>query len=171
MKKILAILVLGIFMTSCNQEKTAYVDTSKLIQEYKEMKDVEAEFTTKSDSVRQQLDAAASEFQKQVQEYQANMNTMSQTERQEKEQELMRQQQMLQQQQQSQGGQLRAQSDAAVDSIVSKVKDYVQDYGQENGYTYIFGSNDAANSIMFAKDGKDLTEEILEKLNADYETE
>ncbi|MDT0647231.1 OmpH family outer membrane protein [Zunongwangia sp. F260] len=171
MKKILAILVLGIFMTSCNQEKTAYVDTSKLIQEYKEMKDVEAEFTAKSDSVRQQLDAAASEFQKQVQEYQANMNTMSQTERQEKEQELMRQQQMLQQQQQSQGGQLRAQSDAAVDSIVSKVKDYVQDYGQENGYTYIFGSNDAANSIMFAKDGKDLTEEILEKLNADYETE
>ena len=171
MRKILAILVLGILMTSCNQEKTAYVDTSRLLQEYKEMEDVEAEFTTKSDSVRQQLDAAAREFQQKVQEYQSNMNTMSQTERQEKEQELMRMQQMLQQQQQSQGGQLRAQSDAAVDSIVNKVKDYVQQYGEENGYTYIFGSSDSANSIMFAKDEKDLTEEILEKLNADYEAE
>lgn len=157
-------------MTSCDQEKTAYVDTSKLIQEYKEMKDVEAKFTSKSDSVRQQLDAAAGEFQKEVQEYQSSMNTMSQSQRQEKEQELMRKQQMLQQQQQSQGGQLRAESDAAIDSIVTKVKSYVQEYGEENGYTYIFGSNDAANSIMYAKDGKDLTQEVLEKLNADYET-
>ncbi|MDT0689616.1 OmpH family outer membrane protein [Salegentibacter sp. F188] len=169
MKKILAILVLGMIMTSCDQEKTAYVDTSKLIQEYREMEDMEAEFTTKSDSVRQQLDAAASEFQQEVEEYQANMNTMSQSDRQEKEQELMRKQQMLQQQQQAQGGQLRAQSDAAVDSIVKKVKNYVQEYGEENGYTYIFGSNDSANSIMFAKDGKDLTQEILEKLNAEYD--
>lgn len=161
------ILVLAVFLTSCNQEKTAYVDTTKLIQEYKEMKDVEADFTTKSDSVKRQLDSIARTFQQEVQAYQAEMNSMSQTQRQEKEQELMQKQQRIQQQQQMQGNQLREQSDAVIDSIVDKVKDYVAEYGEENGYTYIFGSNESAN-IMYAKDGKDLTQEILDNLNEKY---
>ncbi|WP_373057234.1 OmpH family outer membrane protein [Zunongwangia sp. H14] len=170
MKKFLAVLVLGVLFTSCNQEKTAYVDTTKLIKEYKEMEEVQAEFTSKSDSVRAQLDSAARAFQQEVQAYQSEMNSLSQGQRQEKEQELMRKQQMLQQQQQMQGGQLREQSDAVIDSIVTKVKDYVRNYGEENNYTYIFGSNESAN-IMYAKDGKDLTEEILEKLNSEYSAE
>lgn len=167
MKKLLMILVLAVFLTSCNQEKTAYVDTTKLIQEYKEMKDVEAKFSTKSDSVREELDAVAKVFQEEVQAYQSEMDAMSQAKRKEKEQELMQKQQRIQQQQQMQGNRLREQSDAMIDSVVNKVKDYVGDYGKENGYTYIFGSNESAN-IMYAEDGRDLTQEILEKLNKDY---
>ncbi|HZJ36459.1 MAG TPA: OmpH family outer membrane protein, partial [Gillisia sp.] len=37
-----------------------------------------------------------------------------------------------------------------------------------NNYTYIFGSNESAN-IMYAKEGLDITEEILGKLNASIE--
>lgn len=170
MKKILAIGVLALCLTSCDQQKTAYVDTTKLIQEYKEMKDVEAKFNTKSDSVRQELDSVARAFQKEVQEYQSSSKSMSQSQRQQKEQELMRKQQQLQQQQQLRGGQLRKESDAVIDSIVTKVKDYVKDYGKEHDYTYIFGSNESAN-IMYAKDGLDITDEILEKLNDNYSKE
>ncbi|HSP12779.1 MAG TPA: OmpH family outer membrane protein [Salegentibacter sp.] len=167
MKKIFLLAALAVFFVSCNEEKTAYVDTTKLIQEYQEMKDVEAEFNEKSETVKGELDSAASAFQSEVQEYQAQMNSMSQAQRQEKEQELMQKQQQLQQQQQQRGGVLRQESDAAIDSIVEKVKSYVEEYGEENGYTYIFGSNESA-SIMYAKDGLDLTEEILEELNASY---
>ncbi|WP_345741546.1 OmpH family outer membrane protein [Salegentibacter mishustinae] len=167
MKKLLMILVVAVLLTSCDQEKTAYVDTTKLIQEYKEMKDVEADFTSKSDSVKRQLDSIARGFQQEVQAYQQEMNSMSQAQRQEKEQELMQKQQRIQQQQQMQGSRLREQSDAVIDSIVDNVKDYVADYGEENGYTYIFGSNESAN-IMYAKDGKDLTQEILDNLNKTY---
>jgi outer membrane protein len=167
MKKLLMILVLAVFLTSCNQEKTAYVDTTKLIQEYKEMKDVEANFSTKSDSVKSQLDSIARVFQQEVQAYQQEMNSMSQAERQEKEQELMQKQQTIQQQQQMMGNQLRSESDAVIDSIVNKVKDYVKVYGEENDYTYIFGSNESAN-IMYAEEGLDITEVILEKLNEGY---
>ncbi len=167
MKKLLMVVLLAAGLTSCNEQKTAYVDTSKLIQEYKEMKEVEAEFTAKSDSIKGELDTMAQDFQKEVQDYQANMNSMSVDKRKEVEQNLMRKQQMIQQQQQMRGNQLREESDTVIDSIVSKVKDYVKDYGKDNGYTYIFGSNESAN-IMYAKDGLDITEEILEKLNAEY---
>jgi outer membrane protein len=102
-----------------------------------------------------------------VQEYQANMNGMSTAQRQEKEQELMAKQKTIQQQQQTMGNQLRQESDVVIDSIVTKVKDYVKEYGKDNNYTYIFGSNESAN-IMYAKDGLDITDEILEKLNASY---
>ena len=165
MKKLFFLLFLGVLFTSCNEDKTAYVDTTRLIKEYSEMKEVESEFTSRSEKVKQQLDSVAKGFQQEVMEYQENMATMSQAERQAKEQELMQKQQMLQQQQQMTSGQLRQESDAVVDSLITKVKDFVKDYGKENDYKYIFGSNESAN-IMYAEEGLDITDEILEKLNA-----
>lgn len=167
MKKLLLVVLIAAGLTSCTEQKTAYVDTTKVIKEYREMKEVEAEFTSKSDKVKGELDSLAASFQKEVQEYQAGMNAMSTEERQAKEQELMAKQQTIQQQQQMMGNQLRQESDVVIDSIVNKVKEYVKEYGKDNDYTYIFGSNESAN-IMYAKDGLDITEEILEKLNENY---
>lgn len=167
MKKLLLVVLIATGLTSCTEQKTAYVDTTKIIKEYREMKEVEEEFTSKSDKIKTQLDSLAQSFQKEVQEYQANMNGMSTEQRQQKEQELMAKQQTIQQQQQMMGNQLREESDVVIDSIVTKVKEYVKEYGKENDYTYIFGSNESAN-IMYAKDGLDITEEILEKLNESY---
>lgn len=166
-RRFIGISAMAILMVSCNEQKTAYVDTTKIVQEYKEMKDVEAEFTSKSDSVRKKLDSVARVFQQEVQAYQSEMNSMSQADRQQKEQELMQKQQMLQQQQQMQSTRLREESNAVMDSIVTKIKDYVKDYGKENNYTYIFGSNESAN-IMYAEEGLDITQDILKELNEDY---
>jgi outer membrane protein len=167
MKKLLMVILVAAGLTSCDKQKTAYVDTTKLIKEYTEMKEVEAEFTTKSDMVKSRLDSLAGSFQQEVQEYQQNMGTMPPAQRQEVEEVLMRKQQAIQQQQQQMGNQLRQESDVVIDSIVSRVKEYVKDYGKENGYTYIFGSNESAN-IMYAEEGLDITQEILDNLNKGY---
>lgn len=166
-KKIIGIAAFAILMVSCNEQKTAYVDTTVLIKEYKEMKDVEAKFTSRSDSMRKQLDSVAQVFQQEVQAYQSQMNSMSETERKAKEQELMQKQQMLQQQQQMVGNRLREESNTVMDSLVTKIKDYVKEYGKENDYTYIFGSNESAN-IMYAEEGLDITQNILTELNEGY---
>lgn len=164
MKKIVVALFLGAVFTGCNNDKTAYVDTTKLIQEFSEMKEVEATFNERSIKLKQELDSVARGFQQEVKEYQENMATMSQAERQATEKELMQKQQILQQQQQMKSGQLRQESDEVVDSLITKVKDFVKAYGEDNDYTYIFGSNESAN-IMFAKEGLDITEEILAEMN------
>ncbi len=169
-KQIIGVAAIAMMLVSCSEQKTAYVDTTKLIEEYKEMKDVEAEFTSKSDSVRQQLDSVARAFQQEVQAYQSGMNSMSDAQRQEKERELMQKQQMLQQQQQMQSNRLREESAVVMDSLVEKVKGFVKNYGEENNYTYIFGSNESAN-IMYAKEGLDITEDVLTKLNEEYGVE
>lgn len=168
MKRLLAVLLLGTALTGCSDDKTAYVDTTTLIQEYAEMKEVEARFTSRSEVMQREFDSIARGFQEDVQAYQEEAESMSQAQRQEMEGQLMQRQQSLQRQQQQMGGSLREESDQVIDSIVIKVKDFVKDYGQENDYTYIFGSNESAN-IMYAEEGLDITDEILEKLNAEYE--
>lgn len=164
MRKLIAVLALGVFLTGCTEEKTGYVDTSRLLQEYSEMKEVETEFTAKSESLKTELDSVARLFQAEVRTFQENMATMSKAEQEEAQMEFMRKQQMLQQSAQMKSNQLRAESDEVIDSLVTKVKDFVADYGKDNGYTYIFGSNESAN-IMYAKEGLDITDEVLEQLN------
>lgn len=166
-KRFIGIAAVAIMLVSCNEQKTAYVDTTVLIKEYNEMKEVEADLTSKSDSARAQIDAVAKEFQQEVQAYQSQMSSMSDADRQAKEQELMQKQQMLQQQQQMVGNRLREESNTVMDSLVKKVKDYVKDYGKENNYTYIFGSNESAN-IMYAEEGLDITQDILSEMNEEY---
>jgi outer membrane protein len=170
MKKILFLFSLGAILVSCDNDKTAYVDTTRLIQEYSEMKEVEAKFTTRSEELKKELDSVARGFQEEVMEFRENAATMSQAEKDAAQSELMQKQQMLQQQQQLRSGQLRQESDVVIDSLITKVKDFVKTYGEENDYTYIFGSNESAN-IMYAKEGLDITNEVLEELNAGVEVE
>jgi outer membrane protein len=164
MKKIFLVLSMGAIFASCNNQKTAYVDTTVLIQEYSEMKEVEADFSQRSESLKRELDSAAQGFQQEVMAFRDNAATMSEAERQAAQDELMRKQQMLQQQQQMRSGQLRQEGDQVIDSLITKVKDFVKVYGEENDYTYIFGSNESAN-IMYAEEGLDITQEILKELN------
>ncbi|TXK78949.1 OmpH family outer membrane protein [Mesonia sp. K4-1] len=164
MKKVILLVFGAVVLSSCNQEKTAYVDNSQLIQDFKEMKSTEAKFTKKSEKLKKELDSVAQQFQLEVQQYQQQSASLSSAEKQEKESMLMQKQQQLQRQQQMQSNQLREESDVVIDSLITKVKDFVADYGEKNGYTYIFGSNESAN-IMYAKEGRDITEEVLKALN------
>lgn len=169
MKKLFAVLILGAAFTGCTEQKTGYVDTTRLLQEYSEMKVVENEFTAKSESLKSELDSVAQLFQQEVVAFEENMATMSRAEQEETQMEFMRKQQMLRQSAQMKSNELRTESDAVIDSLVTKVKDFVADYGEDNEYTYIFGSNESAN-IMYAKEGLDITDEVLQALNKGTDT-
>ena len=164
MKKTILSLAVIVSLISCQQEKTAYVDNTVLIQDYYKMQQTEARFDKKSQAMSDELDSVAREFQKEVQEFQEGMDKMSTQDRERRQGELMQKQQRLQQEQQQKSQMLRQESDQAIDSLITEVKDFVGEYGKERGYAYIFGSNESAN-IMYAKEGLDITDEILEKLN------
>jgi outer membrane protein len=50
------------------------------------------------------------------------------------------------------------------EELVKEVRRKVATYGEENNYVYIYGSNETAN-ILYAKEGKDITEELIEYIN------
>ena len=63
--------------------------------------------------------------------------------------------------------QLQKTSQTEMDSLVSKVKREIKAYGEANGFTYILGGGDGG-SVLYGKDGQDLTAELLKILNDKY---
>jgi len=58
-----------------------------------------------------------------------------------------------------------------IDSSIVEVVDFVNSYAKTNGYSYIFGTSDVSRSVMYGEETNDLTETILEALNAAYKEE
>jgi outer membrane protein len=63
--------------------------------------------------------------------------------------------------------QLQQESGVEMDSLVVNVKKFIKDYGKQKGYSYIFGTGEAA-SILYAEDKYDITKEIIQLLNDKY---
>ncbi|WP_405208918.1 OmpH family outer membrane protein [Aquimarina sp. LLG6339-5] len=160
----IAVAIIG--LTSCNQqiEKTGFVNNTKVVSDFNEMKTAKEKWTKKNNEVRAELEEKAKQFQIEVQGYQNIMKSMSQTNREKKEQELMVKQQGLQREQQTRMQEIQQGSQAEIDSIISKVEGFIKEYGKKNGYTYIYGETEVKN-LFYAKEELNLTEKIIEELN------
>ncbi len=155
MKKSLLILALAISIVSCDKKaevkevKTAYVDTSELMKEYTEAKDLEAKYKAQAQEKGRQLEAEINRFKQEASNFQAQA------------------QQQLGYAQQALSQQLQMESGKEMDSLVSGVKKFIKAYGKEKGYAYIYGTGDAA-SILYAEDKFDITKDIIKALNEKY---
>lgn len=164
---VLGLVILG----SCQQpEKMGYVDNVKLINEYQEKKDIENRLNLKIAAFEKRTDSLRKVFQLDVNEAEIKARSMSQANIQKLSQELQERERILSQRVQLEQDEISRESRALNDSLVKKVKDFVKDYGATNGYTYILGSNDAG-SVLYGKDEHDLTQTILDLLNADYKAQ
>lgn len=170
MKNIIYLLLVAVIITSCQKEKKiGYLDNGTVINEYQEKKDVEAKFQTKEDVWKKKADSIGQAFQLEVQQTQITARKSSQKKAQELMSGLQQKQQVLQQQMQFEQQQLGQAFQTEIDSLIVKVKDFVKDYGKTNNYTYILGTSDAAASVLYGSEENDLTQTILDALNANYE--
>ena len=64
--------------------------------------------------------------------------------------------------------QLQQESSVEIDSLVIGYRKMLKEYGKEKGYDYIYGSGDAAPSILYAKDSYDITKDIIKMINDKY---
>jgi outer membrane protein len=173
MKKSLLIIALSISIVSCNKTaevkevKTAFVDTSVLMKDYTEAKDLEAKYKAKSEEKGRELEAEINRFKQDAANFQNQAQANGQAWAQQKGAELQRREQQLAQVQQSLSQQLQQESSVEMDSLVKGVKTFIKSYGKEKGYAYIYGTGDAA-SILYAEDKYDITKEIVKALNDKY---
>jgi outer membrane protein len=175
MKKSLVIIAIAFSIISCNKTaevastKTAYVDTSKLMIEYTEAKDIEAKYKAKSEEMGRELETEISKFKAEAASFQKDAQMNGQAWAQQKGAELQKREQQLQYAQQSIAQQLQQESGVEIDSVVSEVKKFIKSYGKEKGYAYIYGTGDAA-SVLYAEDKYDITKEMIKLLNDKYKS-
>ena len=170
MKNFFVIILTVVLFTSCEQQKIGYVDNVKLINEYQEKVDLEARLQIKITAFQKRTDSLRQVFQLEINEAEIQARKMSQEDLQKLSQELQQKEQMLSQRVQFEQQQITQESQATNDSLVKKVKGFVNTYGKTNGYSFILGSNEAG-SVMFGKEDSDLTQTLLDALNADYSKE
>ncbi|MBC3759896.1 OmpH family outer membrane protein [Hyunsoonleella sp. SJ7] len=169
MKHIFYTGLLLLVLASCQKpNKIGYIDNSVVINEYQEKKDIEARFKGKEQLFTKRFDSIEEAFQFEVQKFQVRASKMSQKKAQERYEELGKLKQINDQQKQSEAQALTLAFQTEIDTLIVKVKDFVKDYGKQNGYTYILGTSDAAASVLYGTDDNDLTQTILEALNASY---
>ena len=173
MKKVLVIIALSISVIACDKKaevkevKTAYVDTSKLMSEYTEAKDLEAKYKAQAEEKGRLLEAEINRLKQEASNFQAQAQANGQAWAQQKGAELQKREQQLGYAQQQLSQQLQQESGKEMDSLVSGVKKFIKSYGKEKGYSYIFGTGDVA-SVLYAEDKYDITKELIAALNEKY---
>jgi outer membrane protein len=176
MRKIIIVAAMAFFAFSCNKTaettsvKTAYVDTSKLMEEYTEAKDIEAKYKAKSDEMGKELQEEIARFKAEASAFKTNAQLKGEAWAQQKGMELQKREQQLSYAQNALLQQLQQESGTEMDTLVKSVKKFIKDYGKEKGYDYIYGTGEAV-SILYAKDQYDITPEILKLLNEKYKSE
>lgn len=178
MKKSLVVIALALSVISCNENKpaatvkevkTAYIDTSKLMKEYTEAKDVEEKFKSKSDEMGHKLELEIKRFKADAADFQKNAQANGQLWAQQKGMSLQKREQELQYTQQMMAQQLQQEMGTEMDSLVSGIKKFIKSYGKEKGYSYIYGTGESA-TILYAEEKYDITDEIIKLLNDKYKS-
>ena len=171
MKSFIGLLLTAIMLVSCSQEKIAYIDIDQVLNEYDGAKAAQEAMRAQSEEMAKQLDEIFAPFQQKVQEFQKNQASMSASARAAKEQELMQEQQMLQQRQQMAQQAVQAEGQKKMDEINEDIEGFLETYAQSNGYAYILGTSPQTKSIMYGPADGDITDAVIEALNAAYTPE
>jgi outer membrane protein len=175
MKKVVLFIAMAISVVACNKTaevkefKTAYVDTSVLMKEYTEAKDLEAKYKAQSSEKGRQLEAEINRFKQEASNFQAQAQANGQEWAQKRGAELQKREQELGYAQQALAQQLQQQGGAEMDSLVLGVKKFIKSYGKEKGYSYIYGTGDAA-TVLYAEDKYNITKEVVKALNDKYKS-
>jgi outer membrane protein len=175
LKKTAAVIVIAISIFSCNKKtaevkelKTAFVDTSTLMEELIERKDLEEKFKATSEEKSKQLQVGIEKFKREAAGFQAQAQAKGQAWAQQKGAELQQREQQLAQAQQALSQQLQQEGAQEMDSLISKAKKMIKVYGKEKGYIYIYGTGESNPSILYGEEKNDITKEMVKLLNDKY---
>ena len=153
---------------STSTNKQVYVDVNKLLDGYKRTKQVRLEFETKAKQLNANVDSLMVDWQKEIKTYEKERSKMTKKELELKQQLLSNKQQQINNYQQAIQKQIGEEDKKATQTVINDINDYVKAYGKSHNYPIIFGAGGSGN-IMYANQSSDLTQEILEGLNKEFE--
>ena len=152
--------------------KVAYVEIDTLLSKYNFCIDLNEAMVKKSENVRLQLNQKAQDLQKQQQEFQTKYqnNAFLSAERAQQEynriNKLSEDLQTLSDKLQSE---LAAESEKNNLQLQDSIKNFLKEYNKTKGFTLII-SNTGMDNLLFADQALDITQEVLDGLNARYST-
>lgn len=150
--------------------KVAYVEIDSLLTKYRFCTDLNEMMVRKEENIRttlnekaKKLDAAMREFQRKYE----NNGFVSQESAQQQQARLVKQQQDLQALQEKLGKELADENLKNNIQLRDSIKSFIKIYNQSKGYSFIF-SNSGFDNLLYADQSYNITQEIVDGLNARY---
>jgi outer membrane protein len=163
---LLAVSSISIIL-STRDERVVYIDSARLLNNYKGMEAARAAYQIKTNSWKANVDTLASEVQKLIFKYERESKSMNAKE-QSLSQELIRtKQRQYTDYQQALTTQAQQEEAKLTGDVVTQVNAYLKKYGKEKGYKIILAATEYGN-LAYADQALDITDEVLVRINADY---
>ena len=163
-------LVVAVVSISLSYKRTnlVFVDINKLIENYERTAVERKVFNAKVKRMQSNADSLMTAFQQELKKFEQDRAAMSSKELALTRELLQTKQQQLNNYQQGVQKQIQEEDQKMTQTVVNDINDFVKEYGKKHGYSIIFGAS-GSGSIMYAEEAADLTDQILEELNAQYE--
>lgn len=149
----------------------AYVRSELLMEEYALAIKMRDDFEVEQLRMENDLSRRQRTFQNEVETFQRSISagTIALEQAQAKEQELMLKQQELIQLNDTYRERLATKEFEMNVELLEKISDFLERYNTEAGYDYILGYS-RGGGILHAEPKHDITQQVLERLNAEYKT-
>ena len=154
--------------TVAANEKIVYVNSDSLLTKYEYFKDIKSRMEAKGKTAQSDMAAKTQTFQHEVQQYQAQQNTLPADQRAATEQRLSRKQQELQAYQQNASSALQNEQAKEQEALYNKVAEYLKGYAKEKGYKMVLTYSKGNSAILFADESLDVTSAVIVGLNEAY---
>ena len=165
------VAVLAVIFTLYNSIKSprlVYVDINKLIDGFHGSKVAKEDFDKKVSVMKANVDSLMTGWQNELKTYEKERSSMSPKELQLKQELLSNKQSQINNYQQGVQKQISEEDKKITQTVLNDINSFVKEYGESNGYKIIFGASGSGN-IMYADESTDLTQDVLKKLNEEYD--
>ena len=137
--------------------KLGHLDVQKVMTSMPEFKKAQDDLAAKEQEIRKELTAMHENYQKLMQEYQANAKTLPELSRTAKEQEIQGLAERIQNFQQLAQEQMAKTQEDLLAPIITKIQNAVQAVGKEGGFTYIFAAtpNFGQGALLYTADNSE----------------
>lgn len=151
-----------------NHPKLAYVDSALLVQEYEGMQDAVKAYQTKAAVWQANIDTLAAELSRTVREFEKNKNSLGPNEVKLSQELIQSKRAQFLNYKKAISEKAQGEDEKMTKAVMEEINAYVKRYGEQQNFEIIVGANQTGN-LVYAKEGLNITKEVLESLNAEYQ--
>ncbi|MBX2947624.1 MAG: OmpH family outer membrane protein [Cyclobacteriaceae bacterium] len=150
--------------------KVAYINSDSVLEKYDYLKASAEILEAKTKKVEQDYINRAQSLQNEITAYQRNMNNMTVGQVRAVEEDLGKKQQNLQLYEQSIRQELMNDQSKLNKELYDRITAFLKNYGKERGLHLVL-KFDTTSDVLFGVEALDITQDVIEGLNAAYATE
>lgn len=148
--------------------RIAYFDLDTLEKYYVYAKETRDYLKDKNDAMESKLNNIRQQYTAKVNDYNKRGATLSQTEQSQMQEDLQRLDSYYSQQQQSLGQDFQGEYMQKMLDLKTKIQNFLKAYSAQKGYEYVFATSSDDNVIYYKDSVRNITKDVVDKLNDDY---